>query len=445
MRLEIECSTAEAAYEAIKNGDYPVITGDIRISVSTNCRIICRGSRESSQPHVEARESRTSRESSQPHVEAWESSQPHVEAWESSQPHVVAWGSSQPHVEARESSQPHVEAWESSQPHVVAWGSSQRGASSQPHVEARESSQPHVEARESSQPHVEAWESSQPHVVAWESSQPHVEAWESSQPHVEAWESSQPHVVAWGSSQPHVEAWESSQPHVEAWESSQPHVVAWGSSQPHVEARESSQPHVEARESSQPHVVAWGSSQPHVVAWGSSQPHVEASGHCQVSLKGAVRLKAAATVAVFVMGTLAVVEGGGFVQNLAIDTPEKWCEHYGVEVTDGHAVLFKALDAEFRANYNGFQYLPGATQKASDWDPNPERECGGGLHFSPSPRHAQRFHPRATRFAGVRVKIATLLIHPDGESPDKCRGPETLECFEVDIRGKRIEAPKAAE
>ncbi len=244
------------------------------------------------------------------------------------------------------------------------------------------------------------------HVEAWESSQPHVVAWESSQPHVVAWESSQPHVVARESSQPHVEAWESSQPHVEARESSQPHVEAWESSQPHVEARESSQPHVVARESSQPHVVAWESSQPHVVARESSQPHVEARGYAQLQVRGAVIVKAGKNNAVTVHGKLAKVRGGRVVRVSAITTAKAWCEHHGVQVCRGVAVVYKAVDDKYRSSYSG-DYTPGTVPEAADWDGG-VAECGGGLHFSPSPACAKSFFPQATKFLVCQVRLKDM-------------------------------------
>jgi hypothetical protein len=266
---------------------------------------------------------------------------------------------------------------------------------------------------------------------------PHLVARDSSQPHVEARESSQPHVEARDSSQPHVEAWGSSQPHVEAWGSSQPHLVARDSSQPHVEARESSQPHVDARDSSQPHVVARGSSQPHLVARESSQPHVEATGNCQISARGKVTIRASAMVAVLAMGSLPEVDGAGYVSYVDLSTPAAWCEYYGVDRdSDGTVVLFKALDGEFRSN-RGFYYVPGTTPSAPDWDGG-EQECGGGLHFSPSPMHAVAFFTGATKFVGCRLKLDEIVVHPDGVYPEKVKAPRCLEVFQVDRSGKRV-------
>ncbi len=254
--------------------------------------------------------------------------------------------------------------------------------------------------------------------------------------------SSQPHVEAWGSSRPHVVARESSQPHVEAWGSSRPHVVARESSQPHVVARESSQPHVVARESSQPHVEARESSQPHVEAWESSQPHVEAWGYVQLSLAGAVIAKAVATVAVLIRGTKAKVRGGKQTR-IKLKTAADWCGFYGVPIKRGIAVLFKAVRDDFKTSQHGFLYQPGTTPSAPDWDGG-KQECGGGLHFSPSPNAAREFDGGATKYIACPVKVSEIAIHPDGQYPQKCKAPRVCApCWEVDRSGKRV-AEKAA-
>ncbi|HVZ89573.1 MAG TPA: hypothetical protein VHG72_21605, partial [Polyangia bacterium] len=258
----------------------------------------------------------------------------------------------------------------------------------------------------------------QPHVVAWESSQPHVEARESSQPHVVARESSQPHVVAWGSSQPHVVARESSQPHVVARESSQPHVVARGSSQPHVEARGSSQPHVVARESSQPHVVA--------------------KGFVQLAIAGAVKVLAAATVAIVILAGKPEIKGGGFIQRVDRTTPAAWCDYYGVEVHADVAILFKGVRADYTSP-RGTSYKPGTIPEAPDWD-GMTRECGGGLHYSPSPGHTKEFiDEKGMRFLACPVALADIVVHPDGQYPRKCKAKKQhVSAWEVDIHGRPV-------
>ena len=249
---------------------------------------------------------------------------------------------------------------------------------------------------------------------------------------VVAYGSSQPHVVARGSSQPHVVAYESSQPHVEAYESSQPHVVAY----------ESSQPHVEAYGSSQPHVVAYGSSKPHVVARESSKPHVVAKGTVQLSIRGSMSVVAAATVAICILGGTPKIKGGGFITRVDISTPAKWCDYYGVVHDQGYALLYKGVRENFNSQ-RGFNYNPGTTLEAPDWDGGKE-ECGGGLHFSPYPAMTIEFDNNATRFLACPVRLSEMAVHPDGDYPQKVKARRVaLPCYEVDRDGKPIN-PKDA-
>ena len=214
------------------------------------------------------------------------------------------------------------------------------------------------------------------------------------------------------------------------------YVVARGSSQPHVVARESSQPHVEAWGSSQPRVVARESSQPRVVARESSQPHVEARGYVQVSLFGKVLARATANVAVLIRGNDPQVEGG-IQTRFHIDTPQAWCDYYGVAVEDGVATLYKALDENFKS-LHGMNYAPGTIPVAPDWDDG-KRECGGGLHFSPTPAMALEFNEGAGKFVGCPVALSEIAIHPDGEMPQKVKARGCCKpCFEVDLKGNRI-------
>jgi hypothetical protein len=306
-------------------------------------------------------------------VEAWDSSS--VEAWESSR--VVAWESSR--VVARGSSR--VVARGSSR--VVAWGSSRVEAWESSRVEARGSSR--VEAWDSSS--VEAWESSR--VVARESSR--VVAWDSSS--VVARGSSR--VVARGSSR--VEAWESSR--VEARGSSR--VEAWGSSR--VEARGSSR------------VVAWGSSS--VVAWESSR--VEASKY----------------VAVHLHSQRVTMTGTGHVIDMTAVDPQTltdWLALSGAKTVDGKLRVYKAVDAEL-ASGQGFTYPIGEHLTDKKWRDG--HECGGGLHFCPSPSQARDHFAAATRFLLCEVDPAEVRCI----DASKLKAPQCWVLSEVDIHGDPVE------
>ena len=218
--------------------------------------------------------------------------------------------------------------------------------------------------------------------------------------------------------------------HVEAWGSS--HVVAWESS--HVEARGSS------------HVEAWESS--HVEAWGSS--HVEAWAAAQVAAHDRSQVQAGQHNAVTDHGPSTRIKGGVIITPPAITTAEAWCEWYGVEVVDGVAVLFKAVDDEYRSGWQTpdggrIAYAPGAAPEAPDWDGG-TAECGGGLHFSPSPGGAKGFNCDATRYVACPVALADIAVHHPALYPEKVKARRVTEpgCYEVDARGRRVEVKAAA-
>ncbi len=325
--------------------------------------------------------------------------------------HVVALESA--HVEARGSA--HVVALESA--HVVALESAHVVARGSAHVVAWEGA--HVEARGSA--HVEALESA--HVVAWEGA--HVEARGSA--HVEARGSA--HVVAWEGA--HVEARGSA--HVEARGSA--HVVAREGA--HVEAWKSA--HVEARGSA--HVVALESA--HVVAWEGA--HVEARGSAHVVAREGAHVEASRWTSIRKMRShTGVIEGGIVIVEPAILTAEDWCAYHGVTVKDGVAVLYKAVRDDYRSHH-GFLYVPGSAPACTDWDGG-AAECGGGLHFCPSPATAWSFDEQATRFLACPVALADMRAPRDGDNyPIKMKaraicGP----IVEVDRYGEPVKAEKAS-
>jgi len=201
-------------------------------------------------------------------------------------------------------------------------------------------------------------------------------------------------------------------------------------------ARESSQPRVEAWGSSQPSVVARESSQPRVVAWGSSQPSVVANGCTQLQVRGAVAVVAAATVAILVTGGTPKIDGGGFVQRVNRDTPAAWCGYHGVEVRGGIALVYKAVNKDFRSERGG-DYTPGKIPAADGWN---DLECSSGLHFSPTPGHAQAFFRDAgVRFVACPVALADMMVHPNGAYPEKCKAKRMAATgWEVTIDGDPV-------
>lgn len=102
----------------------------------------------------------------------------------------------------------------------------------------------------------------------------------------------------------------------------------------------------------------------------------------------------------------------------------------------GIATVYKAVDDGWSTG-RGVDYSPGSKPAAPDW--RDDNNCGGGLHFSPSPHQALTYHPDATRYVAVGVKVADLRPIPSGTA--KCKAPRVVSaCCEVDLDGNPIGA-----
>ena len=191
--------------------------------------------------------------------------------------------------------------------------------------------------------------------------------------------------------------------------------VAWGSS--HVVARESS----------------------HVEAWGSS--HVEARESSHVVARGSSHVVASKFVSCHIHGKKVHVKGGVKIVVPEIATAKEWCDFYGVEIKKGVAVLFKGVDDDFsteNARPKKIFYKPGETPTAPDWDGGKD-ECGGGLHFSPTPGHTLAFNSSAKHFIACPVKVSTIKVHKGAQYPAKVKAPGLCSpCYEVNRQGERI-------
>jgi hypothetical protein len=128
---------------------------------------------------------------------------------------------------------------------------------------------------------------------------------------------------------------------------------------------------------------------------------------------------------------------GGVIIDVSkpMSDPAGWADYHGVKVSKaGVATVYKAVNDAWTTDY-GFDYSPGAKPSAPDW--RDDNECGGGLHFSPTPTQALAYNPEATKFLAVGVKLADLRPIPGGTA--KCKAPKVVRaCVEVDIDGQAV-------
>ena len=182
-------------------------------------------------------------------------------------------------------------------------------------------------------------------------------------------------VVARGSSR--VEAWESSR--VEAWESSS--VVAWGSSR--VRALENATVRLL---SAAVLLVAfhWAT-----IICQDCKPKIEKHG-CHVTIVRTKTMK---------------------------HTKKTFCDI--CQPKDGKVTLYKSVRPDTRCDFATGKIKYEGTVDCPDWDPNPKRQCGGGLHLSPTPGAARSYNDGL--ILECRVAIKDFVVYADDISKVRCK------------------------
>jgi hypothetical protein len=194
-------------------------------------------------------------------------------------------------------------------------------------------------------------------------------------------------------------------------------------------------------------VTITASGQVTIRAYG--QVTIRAYGQVTITASGQVTIRAYGQVTITAFTSYVTVRKAGSANAVTIEGPatvvvgptnaEEWCAWYGV-VPDGDLVtLFKVVGPDWKSGH-GTSYEPGTTPEAPDWDPGPE--CGSGLHFAPAPGLAVRWSSwnwADQRFVACPVRLDEIVVHPDGQMPDKVKAPRVAApCWEVDIDGDRI-------
>jgi hypothetical protein len=183
-------------------------------------------------------------------------------------------------------------------------------------------------------------------------------------------------------------------------------------------------------------ITAGDSSKVLVIGHSDELTLVAVKGQAQAIIRGYAKVTTEENTLTQLITLQASISGSGEVRRITSSNPIEWCKVFDLPIEGEYVTLYKALDKDFCSRWRNFCYLPGTTVEAPDWDPN--IECGGGLHFSPSPRMAKEFNPAATKFVACKVKLSEVLVHPEGVYPEKVKAPRVYEIFEVDIEGNRL-------
>jgi hypothetical protein len=166
---------------------------------------------------------------------------------------------------------------------------------------------------------------------------------------------------------------------------------------------------------------------------------VQAYDSATVQAYDSATVRASTHAAVHLHSARAVVTGGVLIDIAALDLrdPATWCGYHGVQVHDGTALLYKAVNASLAAGhqyYKATTYTIGSDVTADDW--RDDHDCGGGLHVSPRPDQAKRYRPDSetdTRY--LRVAAALTDLRPIG---DKAKARTVSVLAEVDAAGNDL-------
>ena len=134
----------------------------------------------------------------------------------------------------------------------------------------------------------------------------------------------------------------------------------------------------------------------------------------------------------------ATVTVGIVIDLTAVDLTDarQWCAHHAVSTLtplDGPfagvevAVLVKVTNDDLRSG-RGFHYPVGALVAADDW--RDDHDCGGGLHFSPSPLEAWDYHAAAVRALECHIPLTELRPIP-GAGAAKVKAPRAHVAREI--------------
>ena len=97
---------------------------------------------------------------------------------------------------------------------------------------------------------------------------------------------------------------------------------------------------------------------------------------------------------------------------------------------DGRILLYKSVTAEDTDFCTG-QIKYEGTVECPDWDPNLERQCGGGLHLSPTPQQALDYNQG--KILECAVALEDFVVYKTDLSKVRCRQVEVLGVYNGDI------------
>lgn len=171
--------------------------------------------------------------------------------------------------------------------------------------------------------------------------------------------------------------------------------------------------------------------------WAFDWSKVTARMSAHVVAYDQARVKAGTFVSVYIGSEDTEVDGGLRIlcEPARMMDPDKWCAFNLVEVdSNGMAHLYKVTD-DNGVSEHGAGYAVGQTVDDTDnWVD--DRECGHGLHASPTPEMARTYCKRLTGVRFFEVTCPVSELRP--LDTDKCKAPRLHVLREVNEYGEPL-------
>ena len=91
----------------------------------------------------------------------------------------------------------------------------------------------------------------------------------------------------------------------------------------------------------------------------------------------------------------------------------------------GYIILFKSVNPETNCDFYTGRIKYEGTVECPDWNPDPEIQCGHGLHLSATPKDALDYNPNG-KILKCKVNIKDIVIYPYDISKVRCQKVQVL-------------------
>jgi hypothetical protein len=113
-------------------------------------------------------------------------------------------------------------------------------------------------------------------------------------------------------------------------------------------------------------------------------------------------------------------------RKLASHNIDSFVDIYGLTIEDRSVILYKTVSKETGCDFRTGQIKYEGIVTCPEFDPSADRECGGGLHLSPTPEQAIGFADGPYKLLKCKVKLKDIVVNGKNIEKVRCRQVEVL-------------------